>query len=374
MMDILAREEAMLEVKQSTSIVLFPNSISIRPYPDGGTVPAHPLATHRVTVDIQYASTTFSVLVTLDNPLDFVITTPLLLPMKYLDDKPFPPGYPNTTLAELLQWLVKHLKVNMMERIQSEEKLGGLSAAVENLVNMNIISEDSCEVAMVGDTVTLLVKFKPERDVKFASLKESVKEDKLLNGGGHFFVFKLVFKVDTGAFLPGEFCVSFSPDLADMLPELTNYSQPGLTAKLATDLVEFLMHVKDSVNKAITNAVDGWDARAKLLLQILSIFESGEIAVPYLDSDTMSVMDLAFRTQTKKVLLKIELSPNYPAERPQVTAFHLRIPTEGSRETRGSGEIKSQVVPIVGVENNEEEFVAGLMNFLAECVGSEVEG
>merc|ERR1719500_1018741 len=106
-----------------------------------------------------------------------------------------------------------------MERIQSEEKLGGLSAAVENLVNMNIISDDTCEVAMVGDMVTLLVKFKPERDVKFASLKESVKEDKLLNGGGHFFVFKLVFKVDTGAFLPGEFCVSFSSDLADMLPE-----------------------------------------------------------------------------------------------------------------------------------------------------------
>jgi len=373
MMDILAREKAVLEVKQSSSIVLFPNSISIRPYPDGGKtpVPPHPLATHRVTVDIQYARANFSVLVTLDNPLDFVITTPLLLPMKYLDDKPFPPGYPNTTLVELLQWLVKHLKVNMLERIQAEEKLGGLSAAVENLVNMDIISEDSYEVAMVGDVVTLLVKFKPERDIKLASLKESVKEDKLLHGGGHFFVFKLVFKVDTGAFVPGEFSVSFSSDLAEMLPEITNYSQPGLTAKLATDLVEFLMHVKDSVNRAISNAVDGWEARAKLLLQILSIFESGEIAVPYLDSETMSVMDLAFRTQTRKMMLKIELSPNYPAERPQVTIFHLKIPTEGSRETRGSGEIKSQIVTVIG-ENDEDGFVAGLMILLGKCVGSEV--
>jgi len=367
MMDILAREKALLEVKQSSSIVLFPNSIAISPYPDGGNPPVpHPLATHRVTVDIKYASAIFSVLVTLDNPLDFVITTPLLLPMKYLDDKPFPPGYPDTTLVGLLKWLVKHLKVHMLERIQAEEKLEGLSAAVENLVNMNIISEDSYEVGMVGDTVTLLVKFKPEKDIKFASLKESVKENKLLNGGGHFFVFKLCFKVDTGAFIPGQFSVSFSSDLKEMLPEITNYSQPGLTAKLATDLVEFLMHVKDSVNKAIINAVDGWEARARLLLHILSIFESGQIAVPYLDSDTMSVMDLAFRSKTEKVLLKIELSPNYPAERPKVTAFFVRIPAEGSRETRFSSEIKSRGLEFQ--ENTEEEFVSCLMNCFAKFV------
>ena len=104
-MDILAREKATLEVKQSSTLVLLPNSITIRPYPDdsGETVPApHPLATHRISLDIKYATTMFSVMVTMENPLDFVITTPHLLPMKYLDDKPFPPGYPNTSLVELV--------------------------------------------------------------------------------------------------------------------------------------------------------------------------------------------------------------------------------------------------------------------------------
>jgi hypothetical protein len=34
-------------------------------------------------------------------------------------------------------------------------------------------------------------------------------------------------------------------------------------------------------------AVAGWEKRAKLLLQLLSIFEGGDVAVPYIDSDTM---------------------------------------------------------------------------------------
>ena len=53
------------------------------------------------TLNTKYATTILSVMVTMESPLDFVITTPQLLPMKYLDDKPFPPGYPNSTLVEL---------------------------------------------------------------------------------------------------------------------------------------------------------------------------------------------------------------------------------------------------------------------------------
>jgi hypothetical protein len=155
----------MLEVKQSNTLVLLPNSITIRPYPDvgGEQVPVpHPLATQRITLDIQYATTTFSVMVTMEHPLDFVITTPQLLPMKYLDKKTFPPGYHNTSLVELVHWLISHLKSHMEERTQVEEKLSGLVTAIENLVTIDIITKDNYEVAIVGNKATLLFKFMPE--------------------------------------------------------------------------------------------------------------------------------------------------------------------------------------------------------------------
>jgi len=372
MMDILSRQKAMLEVKRSSSLTLFPNSIIVSPYPnnedDNSTT--HPLATSKVTMNIQYATTTFSILVTMDHPLDFIITTPTLLPMKYLDNKSVPPGYPDTSLVDLIGWIMRQLKDRMMQRICAEEKLSGLSLALENLVAMGTIDDKSYEIVIVGDNVILLVKFRPEKEIKYASLKELVREDQLLNSGGHFFVFKMVFKVNTGSFLPGEFAISFSSDLKTMLPELANYSQPGLDTQLASDLVEFLMHVKDSVNKTISSAVDGWEMRAKLLLQVLSIFEDGEIAIPYLDSDTMSVMDLAFRTASRKVVLKIELPTGYPKDLPKVSYSYKKIHPEGSRQTRGSEDIITKEVtwPKSYVFDNEEALVAVLMGFIAELI------
>ena len=198
-------------------------------------------------------------------------------------------------------------------------------------------------------------------------------------------MFKMVFKLDTGSFLPGEFAISFSSDLKTMLPELTilfhrashqfsmeltDCSLPGLNAQLADDLVEFLMHVKDSVSKTISTAVDGWEARAKLLLPILSIFEDGEIAIPYLDSDTMSVMDLAFRTEKRKVLLKIELPSGYPKDLPKVSYFMKKIQTEGSRQTRGSDDMISRELPYSknAAYVNEENMVATLMKTIAKFI------
>ena len=141
MMDTLAKQNAMLEVKQSSSLTLFPNSITISPYPnnEGDKSSPHPLATEKILVDIQYATTTLTILVTMEHPLDFIITTPVLLPMKYLDDKSVPPGFPDTSLVELLGWVIRQLKDRMMERIRAEEKLSGLSLALENLVAMGTI-------------------------------------------------------------------------------------------------------------------------------------------------------------------------------------------------------------------------------------------
>jgi len=370
MMDILTRQKAMLEVKQSSSLTLFPNSITISPYPnnEGDKSTSHPLVTSKVTINIQYATTTLSMLVTMDHPLDFIIITPSLLPMKHLDNKSVPPGYPDTSLVDLIGWILRQLKDRMMERICAADKLSGLSLALENLVAMGTIAENSYEIVIVGDNVILLVKFRPEKEIKLASLKELVREDKLLNSGGHFFVFKMVFKLDTGSFLPGEFAISFSSDLKTMLPELSDFSQPGLNAQLASDLVEFLMHVKDSVNKTISTAAEGWESRAKLLIHIHSIFEDGEIAIPFLDSDTMSVMDLAFRTASRKVVLKIDLPTGYPKDLPKISYSYKKIHTEGSRQTRGSEDIITNEVQMSKsfVWDSEETFVSALMEFMAK--------
>jgi len=375
MMDILTKQKAMLEVKQSGSLTLFPNSITISPYPnnEGDKSISHPLVTSKVTINIQYATTTLSILVTMDHPLDFIITTPSLLTMKHLDNKSVPPGYPNTSLVDLIGWILRQLKDRTMERICAEEKLSGLSLALENLVAMGTITENSYEIVIVGDNVILLVKFRPEKEIKLASLKELVREDKLLNSGGHFFVFKMVFKLDTGSFLPGEFAISFSSDLKTMLPELSDFSQPGLNAQLAGDLVEFLMHVKDSVNKTISTAVEGWESRAKLLIQIHSIFEDGEIAIPFLDSDTMSVMDLAFRTASRKVVLKIDLPTGYPKDLPKVSCYYKKIHSEGSRQTRGSEDIVTKELQMSKnfVWDSEETFVSALVELMAKSIDTE---
>ena len=378
-MDILTRERSKLEVLQCSSLVLLPNTITILSDPTttiSDTIPiSHPGATHRVILDIKYADITFSVLVTLDHPLDFLVTTQDLLPMKYLDNKSFPPKYPNTSLVELIRWLITNMKQYMETRILQEKELSNLVTAIENLINMNIISKDSYEVAMVGDRAILIVKFRPEKDIKIASIKEMVKEDKLLNTGGHFFVLKMVFRVDTGAFLPGEFSIAFSSDLSQMLPELAEFSHPGLTAKLASDLVSFIIYVKEAVDKTIWDAVEGWEERGKLLLSLHSIFAGGDLAVAYLDSPTMCNMDLAFRNNLAKQMLKIELSPTYPAVVPKITWFSSVNPVEEDGETRISGKIKERVLKVnetgITKDLDQGDAVQAVLNLINSICSSE---
>ena len=142
-MDVLTRERSRLEVLQCSTLVLLPNSITILPYPLpslGEPSPVlHPGSTHRVTLNIQYADTTFSVIVTLDHPLDFLVTSQNLLPMKYVDHLGFPPKYPSTSLLELVMWLITNMKQHMEDRLQEEKELSSLGTAIKNLINMKFI-------------------------------------------------------------------------------------------------------------------------------------------------------------------------------------------------------------------------------------------
>ena len=68
-------------------------------------------------------------------------------------------------------------------------------------------------------------------------------------------------------------------------------------------------------------------------------------------------MDLAFRTELYKCMLKIELTPNYPAVIPKITLFFMSSPAEGAREPRSGGEIKERVLKndIVNFDPNMNE-------------------
>ena len=98
-MDILSREKSILEVKMCESLTLLPNSISIVPDETSGLDFG---STSWMSIDIQYATSVFNIVVKMDNVLDFMINSPRLLPMIYLDEKPFPLKYENCTLMELL--------------------------------------------------------------------------------------------------------------------------------------------------------------------------------------------------------------------------------------------------------------------------------
>ena len=115
--------------------------------------------------------------------------------------------------------------------------------------------------------------------------------------------------------------MAFSSDLSNLLPELANFSNPGLMANLASDLVSFLTYVKETIDKTIVDAVEGWEKRTRLLVLLHSIFEDGELR-QLSTSTTMTFMDLAFRTKLQKCMLKIELTPNYPAVMPTITLFY----------------------------------------------------
>ena len=49
--------------------------------------------------------------------------------------------------------------------------------------------------------------------------------------------------------------------------------------------------------RLVESGLESWDRRARLLLPLYAMLEDGSRAVPSLDTDTMDVLQLAFRTQ-----------------------------------------------------------------------------
>ena len=128
-LDILAIEKSILEVKRSTNIVLLPNSITFNP--DNLPLSTEFFATPRMKINVRYATVEVVLLITLTEPLDFIVLSPVL-PMKYFDDKPFPPEYPATSLKNLIIWIMRHLRTSIEEQVFSNPAFNGLDTFFQN--------------------------------------------------------------------------------------------------------------------------------------------------------------------------------------------------------------------------------------------------
>ena len=334
-MDILSREKSILEVKMCESLTLLPNSISIVPDETSGLDFG---STSWMSIDIQYATSVFNIVVKMDNVLDFMINSPRLLPMIYLDEKPFPLKYENCTLMELLNWLIGHIKSYVLEQVSLRDNLKYLYHGIKSLRDMNVIEDKSFEIEMLNGEVILFVKFTVDF-IYLNDLTSLVKENMLINTGGHYFVLKLVFNADTGKMKPDEHSITYSTEISRMLPVVKNHS--FLTS---TDLEfeEFIIDMKEEVSSILRKSLDSWESRSKFLLLIFHLAEELNIAVSFIDITQMKEIRVAFQTDASKIMLKVELSDSFPTDEAKCQLFYQSKQAEEVRETRHSSSIKEQ--------------------------------
>ena len=277
-MDLVSRETQKLALLQA-DILLLPNSLSVKEIPNPATSVR---ATHRLEMDMKYALAEVKVLVTLAKPLDFTILTPSLLPIptmlelvKIEDD---------TSLVDLVKKLVDALQkhhTSLLEGTLMEHVPGNITRLLEIYPSMRY------ELAVVDDNLTVILCFKPEEKISICSVTNLLKAEKLVNTADHCFNIKMEF--DTASkFKPEKFGVLWSPDLAEMLPELADVRLPGM--KSDDTVLEFVMTSKQELEEKLCNATTAWEERSSVLLNVVDVFADVEGVAVNLDSNTMTGM------------------------------------------------------------------------------------
>ena len=336
-MNVLEYEKAKLAVLQSKDIVLFDNSIEIQELDEADN--------RKIRVSINYAETDFVVIVFLTSPLDFLITTPDLLPPHYLLNKKIPPDTLKS-LPSLLSWLTLELKNYNRSR---HDKLNNI---ISDLISeANIVDENNYELMVTERKATLYLKF-PIEDLDLVCFMESVRNNKLINSTEHYFVLKIVY---TEAKDSMDFSLTYSSCLLRMLPGLKT-SSVELTQK--DNIVTMVSNLKDTVIEKINDLHRDWKARASFLLPLYQAFEEtgGETLI---DFETMTELQLGFAFESRKALLEISLPYDYPSNAPQVC---LSIKTATSRAKKY--DLTSQFTP--DVFSDVEQFHGKLLKILRE--------
>lgn len=298
MMDLLARESEKLALLQA-SILLLPNSLTVKELPNH---PTSPRATHHLELCLKYAlAAEVKILVTLAKPLDFTILTPdLLLAASMLgiveveDD---------TSLVDLVKMLVRALQkhhTSLLEGTMLEHMPGYIAHLTQVFPSMRH------ELAVVDDKLTLILCFKSEEKISICSVNNLLKANKLVNTADHCFNIKMEFSgvQEQGIFKPAGFGVQWSPDLQAMLPELADVRLPSLKSE---SFPEFVNSSKEALQMKLNMATTAWGERSEVMLKLVDTFADIEGVMVNLDFDTMTGMDIVFRTRSKSHIYTVTL-------------------------------------------------------------------
>ena len=297
-MDLVTRESEKLALLQA-NILLLPNSLSFKEFPAPGSDPiASVRATHRLELSLNYALAEAKVLVTLSKPLDFLILTPNLFPADVMNG--LVKIGDNTRIVDLVDTLVQVLQEHQTNLL-GNTVLDHLPGKIAYLAEINETMRH--ELMVVEDHVTIVLCFKPEEEISICSINNLVKSSKLVNTADHCYSLKLEFSGEK--FKSEEFGVLWSPDLTAMFPELAEVRLPSM--KNEDDFVEFVTTSKEELEGHLQTANDAWEERSKVMLKIVDLFADLDGVAVNLDSDTMTGLDIVFRTATKNHVYTVTL-------------------------------------------------------------------
>ena len=90
-----------------------------------------------------------------------------------------------------------------------------------------------------------------------------------------------------------------------MFPELPEVCLPSM--KNEDDFVEFVTTSKEELEGHLQTANDAWEERSKVMLKIVDLFADLDGVAVNLDSNTMTGLDIVFRTATKSHVYTVTL-------------------------------------------------------------------
>ena len=297
-MDLLTRESEKLALLQER-ILLLPNSLAVKAVPDQAQTSLQ--ATHKLELLMKYALAEVKILVSLTKPLDFTILTPALLPNASILG--LVEVESNTRLVDLVKMLVNAMQKHHTSLLEGT-LLEYVPKSIAALSDMYPLMRH--ELAVMEETLTVILCFKPQEKISICSVNNLVKADKLINTADHCFNIKMEFDAadGRGIFKPGGFGVQWSPDLAAMLPELADVRLPALKSE---SLTEFVVASKDALEEKLQEAVTAWEERSMVMLKLVDTFaDVGGVAVN-LNFDTMTGLDIVFRTRSKSHVYTVSL-------------------------------------------------------------------
>ena len=190
----------------------------------------------------------------------------------------------DTSLVDLVKKLVNALQKHhssLLEGTSMEHLPGNITRLLEIYPSMRY------ELSVVDDNLTVILCFKPEEKISICSVTNLLKAEKLVNTADHCFNIKMEFDA-ASKFKPEKFCVLWSPDLAEMLPELADVRLPGM--KSDDTVLEFVMTSKQELEEKLCSATTAWEERSSVLLNVVDVFADVEGVAVNLDSNTMTGM------------------------------------------------------------------------------------